>query len=156
MISPDNEGWFAATVFYRIGTRLLFAAGCMLLASCAAFFPPTLEDTMKSLASAPRAVSAAVLYWDFTYDLRLYYWVQSIPLLTIPTVMVLFRSGYSHQWLLLVAIGWYAFAKFSESYDLAIFRSTRYVVSGHSIKHLMAGVSCYSILAMLERRRPAN
>ena len=89
----------------------------------------------------------------YTDDLRPYYWVQLVPLLTIPAVMVLYSSRYSHQWLLLVALGWYALAKAAESYDLAIFQHTRELISGHSIKHLLAGAGCYNILVMLRRRK---
>jgi hypothetical protein len=96
---------------------------------------------------------ATVLYWHWTDDLRPYLWVQLAPLLTIPVVMVLFRSGYSHQWLLLMALGWYLLAKVTEWYDLVIFLNTQELVSGHSIKHLLAAASCYSILLMLQRRK---
>ncbi len=96
---------------------------------------------------------ATVLYWHWTDDLRPYYWVQLLPLLTIPAVMRLFRGGYSHQWLLLVALGWYVLAKVTEWYDLAIFRHTQELVSGHSIKHLLAAAGCYSILLMLQQRK---
>lgn len=98
---------------------------------------------------------ASVVYWHFSDDLRPYYWVQLVPLLTIPAVMVLFRSGYSHQWLLLVALGWYVLAKVTESHDVAIFRGTQELISGHSLKHLLAGAGCYSILLMLRRRKRA-
>lgn len=110
---------------------------------------------LATLLLAPAVVLglATVLYWHWTDDLRPYYWVQLIPLLTIPAVMILFRSGYSHQWLLLVALGWYVLAKVTESYDLAIFRNTQELLSGHSIKHLLAAGGCYSILLMLQRRK---
>lgn len=96
---------------------------------------------------------ATVMYWHWTDDLRPYYWIQLVPLLTIPTVMILFRSEYSHQWLLLVGLGWYVLAKVTELYDLSIFRNTQELVSGHSIKHLLAAVGCYSILLMLQKRK---
>lgn len=96
---------------------------------------------------------ATVVYWHLSDDLRPYYWVQLVPLLTIPAVMILFRSGYSHQWLLLVALGWYVLAKVTELYDLVIFRNTQELVSGHSIKHLLAAAGGYSILLMLQRRK---
>ncbi|MDP1718459.1 MAG: ceramidase domain-containing protein [Burkholderiales bacterium] len=97
---------------------------------------------------------ASVLYWYWTDDLSPYVWIQLVPLLAVPAVMILFRSGYSHQWLLLVALGWYVFAKVAELYDLPIFSGTQELVSGHSLKHLFAAASCYSILLMLQRRKP--
>ena len=96
---------------------------------------------------------ATVVYWHFTDDLRPYFWVQLVPLLTIPAVMILFRSGYSHQWLLLLALGLYVLAKVAESYDMAIFQNTQELLSGHSVKHLLAAAGCYSILVMLQRRK---
>ena len=108
------------------------------------------------LAPAVLLGLASVLYWHLTDDLRPYYWVQLIPLLTIPAAMVLYRSSYSHRWLLLVALGWYMLAKVAESQDLAIFRNTQEFVSGHPIKHLLAALSCYSILLMLQIRKPAG
>ena len=96
---------------------------------------------------------ATVLYWHWTDDLRPYLWVQLAPLLTIPAVIILFRSGYSHQWLLLMALAWYLLAKVTESYDMAIFRNTQELLGGHSIKHLLAAAGCYSILLMLQRRK---
>ena len=97
-----------------------------------------------------------VLYWFWFDDLRPYIWVQLIPLLTIPTVMILFRNGYSHNWLLLVALGWYVLSKMAELFDLAIFSFTREFISGHSIKHLLAAAGCFSILAMLDKRKSVD
>lgn len=97
---------------------------------------------------------ATVAYWHFTDDLRPYYWVQLVPLITIPTVMILFRSKNSHQWLLLVGLGWYALAKLAESYDMVLFLGTEELLSGHSMKHLFAAAGIYSVLVMLQRRKP--
>ena len=99
---------------------------------------------------------ASVLYWHWTDDLRPYAWVQFFPLLTIPVVMVLFRSRYTHAWLLLVSLGWYVLAKVTEYYDVPIFELTRQVVSGHSLKHVLAAAGCYSILLMLQKRQPTS
>ena len=39
----------------------------------------------------------SVLYWYWSDDLRLYAWVQLLPLLTIPVLMALYRPRYSHH-----------------------------------------------------------
>ena len=77
----------------------------------------------------------SVLYWHWIDDLRPSYWIQLVPLLSIPTLMVLFKGRYSHQWILLVALAWYALAKVVEAHDVAIFQSTVEVISGHTLKH---------------------
>jgi hypothetical protein len=79
--------------------------------------------------------------------------VQFAPLLTVLLILLLFRSRYSHQWLLGCALIWYILAKIAEIYDVAIFRFTRETVSGHTLKHLLAAAACYSILRMLQQRR---
>lgn len=99
---------------------------------------------------------ASVLYWYWSDDLRLYFWVQLLPLLTIPAVMILFRSNYTHQWLLFIALFWYVLAKLAEFYDNPIFLCANGLVSGHTLKHLMAATSCYCILIMLQRRGRRN
>lgn len=97
---------------------------------------------------------ASVLYWNWTDDLRPYYWVQFFPLLALPALMILFRNNYcySHQWLLPAALFWYVLAKVTELYDVSIFSYTQGFVSGHSLKHLFAATGCYTILIMLQRR----
>jgi hypothetical protein len=96
---------------------------------------------------------ASVVYWHFTDDLRFYRWVQRVPLLTIPVVVVLFRGGYSHRWLLLLALGFYLLAKLTETYDREILAMTHRVVSGHTVKHVFAAGSCLVLLQMLRKRR---
>jgi hypothetical protein len=96
----------------------------------------------------------SVLYWHWFDDLRLYFWIQFMPLLAVLAFMILFRPTYSHQWLLLVALALYALAKVSEAYDRPVFGLTRGLASGHTIKHLLAALSCLTILWMLRRRKP--
>ena len=96
--------------------------------------------------------SASVVYWHWSDDLRFYVWVQLISLLIIPVVMVLYRTKYSHQWLLLTALGWYALAKISEVLDAEIFGLSRGLVSGHTIKHLLSALGCMTIVWMLQKR----
>ncbi|MEW8506575.1 MAG: hypothetical protein AB2598_07700 [Candidatus Thiodiazotropha sp.] len=98
----------------------------------------------------------SVLHWHFFDDLRLYAWVQFSPLLTLPFIVGLFNSRYTHQWLLITALLLYALAKGAEAYDVALFRMTGETVSGHTVKHLLAAAGCYSILIMLKRRKRRN
>ena len=97
---------------------------------------------------------ASVLYWRAVGDLRFYLWVQLIALLAIPLIIVLFRAGYTRRWLLLAAIGWHALAKVSELYDREFFALTGNLFSGHSFKHILAAMACFTILWMLRTRKP--
>ncbi len=96
---------------------------------------------------------SSVIYWHLFDDLRFYAWVQALPLLTVPVVMALFRSRYSHRWLLPSALGFYILAKMSESYDRQIMILSRGAVGGHAIKHVLAAASCWMVLEMLGRRK---
>lgn len=96
---------------------------------------------------------SSVIYWYWSGDLRFYVWVQFFPLLTIPVLMSLFQTGYSHQRLLLVALACYMLAKLLEAYDWETFTLTNGLLSGHSLKHLLAALGCLSLLVMLRIRR---
>ncbi|MGB7068721.1 MAG: ceramidase domain-containing protein [Pyrinomonadaceae bacterium] len=95
----------------------------------------------------------SVTYWHWSGDLRVYIWVQAVPLITIPVLFLLYRSRYTHQWLLLLALGLYALAKVTELYDLEIFEASGRWISGHTIKHILSAAGCAAILVMLRLRR---
>ncbi|MEK7483808.1 MAG: ceramidase domain-containing protein [Planctomycetota bacterium] len=96
---------------------------------------------------------SSVFYWHYFDDLRFYGWIQLIPLLIVPVVMILFRPNYSHQGLLLVALVCYMLAKLTEFYDQEVFVLTQNLFSGHSLKHLLTALGCFSVLLMLKIRR---
>lgn len=129
----------------------------MTVAFMALFVAILSEYISEKLASAllPAVIlgMASVIYWYFSNDLRLYFWIQLAPLLSISAVMLLFKSRYSHQWLLLAALTFYFLAKITEFYDEQVFLWTYEILSGHSIKHLLASASCYCILVMLKHRK---
>lgn len=97
--------------------------------------------------------AASVIHWYQFDDLRFYYWVQLAPMLVVPTLMLLFPARYSHHSLLLVTLGGYLLAKYVEHQDAAIFALSGQLISGHSIKHLLAALACWAVLQMLRRRR---
>jgi hypothetical protein len=96
---------------------------------------------------------STVFYWYLMHDLRLYLWVQTLPLLLVPAVVFLFPGGYTHQAYLFYALILYAAAKFAEAYDRQIFELLGGRISGHTIKHLLAAGSCLVIVLMLRRRQ---
>lgn len=86
---------------------------------------------------------ASVVYWSLFDDLRFYYWIQLGPLVSLLFIILLFRPQYSNRWLLLAGLGWYGVAKLAELGDKVIFATTQDFVSGHTLKHLFAGIGCY-------------
>lgn len=86
-------------------------------------------------------------------DMRLYVMVQFYTLVAVPLILWLFPARYTRGADLLVAVGIYALAKGFEAADGFIFH-LGHVVSGHTLKHLMAPLAGYWIVRMLARRRP--
>jgi hypothetical protein len=101
----------------------------------------------------------SVLYWHATEtaghgDLRPYYLVQFYPVLAIPLMLLLFPPRYTRGGDLVVAVAWYAAAKAFELLDVPVYNLLGHVVSGHTIKHLLAAASAYWVLRMLQARQP--
>jgi hypothetical protein len=100
---------------------------------------------------------ASVGYWALTEnagggDLRLYALVQFLPVILIPLILVLYKPARiyaSSLWLLILL---YIFAKLFELFDLQVFVLTG-IVSGHTIKHVIAALAAMALLRMLHERK---
>lgn len=102
----------------------------------------------------------SVAYWHFTEaagrgDLRPYLMVQYLPLVLIPLILLLFPSQFSHVRWIWALLGAYGVAKVLELADEWVF-SALHVVSGHTLKHLVAALGVYLFLHALGRRRPVD
>jgi hypothetical protein len=95
----------------------------------------------------------SVIFWHYCDDLRFYGWVQFLPLICIPLVLLLFEGAYTHRSYLMVALALYGLAKLSEIFDKTLFSFTQEQLSGHSIKHLSAALGTYFLYFMLKHRR---
>jgi hypothetical protein len=101
----------------------------------------------------------AVGYWQLSEqrgagDLRPYLLVQFLPMLLVP-VMLLFRSplsGGAWIWTMLLV---YAASKAAELGDAAVLQQSG-VLSGHSLKHLLATLGGLLFLGALLARRPVG
>ncbi|MHB8535361.1 MAG: hypothetical protein ACYDBW_07945 [Sulfuricaulis sp.] len=98
----------------------------------------------------------SVVYWHYTGDLRLYVLVQFLPLLLLPVILLLFKGRYAHRGLLLLALAIYIASKLAEYYDRAVFALTGNIISGHSLKHLLAALALLAVYGMLRRRTTAG
>jgi hypothetical protein len=88
----------------------------------------------------------SIFHWVQFQDLRIYYWVQLTPLLAIIYAAFALPTPVLKPKHLLFAVVFYIFAKITEKYDHQCLDSINY--SGHSVKHLLAGVSVYALILM--------
>jgi len=97
---------------------------------------------------------ASIAYWALIDDdLRAYGLVQFFPMLAIPFLMFAFPSARGRDGDLWWAIGCYGASKLTEYFDAAIF-AVGGIVSGDTLKHLLAGAGAAFILRWLVVRGP--
>ncbi|HEY7203682.1 MAG TPA: alkaline phytoceramidase [Methylomirabilota bacterium] len=116
------------------------------------------RPALRLLAPLVALAVISVGYWHVTEqrgagDLRLYALVQFYPLVAVPLLLWLLPPRYTRGGHLLAAAAIYALAKVPELLD-RWFLSVTGVVSGHTLKHLLAALAGYCVLRMLEQRRP--
>jgi len=105
----------------------------------------------------------SVVYWSVTEsngagDLRPYMLVQFLPMLLIPLILLLFMSRYNRARVFWGMIVIYAAAKAVEELDSRIYMAGQ-LISGHSVKHLVAGLAPLLLLRELKAgsgKQPAN
>jgi len=99
----------------------------------------------------------SVFYWSWTEtrgagDLRFYAAVQVYAVLAL-LIALLLPARYTRTSDLIIVSFFYVLAKVCEIADRQTF-SIGQVVSGHTLKHLAAGLAGYWILRMLKKRQP--
>jgi len=101
---------------------------------------------------------ASVVYWSWSEtrgagDLRFYALVHYLPLLLIPLLILLFPPRYTRTGDYFSAFGFYLLAKIAEKMDASLY-SIGGLISGHTIKHLLAALALYWLFHMILRRKP--
>lgn len=99
---------------------------------------------------------STVAYWAYTEsqgagDLRPYAIVQFLPILLIPLIIILYRSQSDLARYLWWMIGFYVAAKIFEQLDANLY-DVGQVISGHSLKHLLASLAPASLVFGLMQR----
>lgn len=102
--------------------------------------------------------AGSAFYWGWTEsrgagDLRLYAMAQFLAIALALLAAILFPPKYSRTGDLLLAAAAYAGAKAAEALDRPILELTG-LVSGHTLKHLLAAAAAAILLSMILRRRP--
>lgn len=132
---------FSAFLAITVGERMRPAWGARLLV-------PLLAAGLGTL-----------LYWRAgelrgAGDLRGYGLLQGLAMTAIPAMMLLFPPRYSRNRDLWAVVLLYAAAKACESLDAPIHRLLGDHMSGHALKHMIAGLGAWRIVALLRAREP--
>jgi len=94
----------------------------------------------------------SVYYWAQVDDLRIYIWVQGYPMVCILLLLALYESKYPDKKELAGCFVFYMLAKVTEGLDTQIFNGLGGMVSGHTIKHLLAAIAVYFLYRMAKLR----
>jgi hypothetical protein len=103
------------------------------------------------------AAIAGVGYWYYSElagrgDLRAYALLQTLPMILLPVTLSVFESRYTRNADLWWLLAWYLAAKGCEQFDQAIYDALG-VISGHSLKHIAAGIGSLVFLRHLRLRQ---
>lgn len=124
---------FPVVLAVAIGDRISVAAGRALLVPLAL------------------GAVASVVWWHRTDDLRPYALAQFLPMLLIPLMLVLL-PGRRPAGPLVAGIALYAVGKLAETADHGVLVVSR-LLSGHTLKHLLAAMAAALIVRWLAPRR---
>lgn len=105
--------------------------------------------------------ASTVFYWyagvvseEIEEDLRPYVLVQFLPIILIALMVLTLPGRYNNKGTMLKVIGIYGLAKLVEHLDHELFSLSFGVVSGHSLKHIIASFAVYVLYRDIERRTP--
>lgn len=127
--------------------------------ACAALLAAAMHDAYSK--TIPAVLSLALLtgfgvlsvfWWSWTGDLRFYLLIQAAPLVLIPVLQWQSGTPMAQRTLFFVAIGLYVWAKLFEVADQAVLQALG-VVSGHTVKHLLAVLAAFVLVRAFARRR---
>ncbi|HVE40114.1 MAG TPA: alkaline phytoceramidase [Planctomycetota bacterium] len=106
---------------------------------------------------APLVLAAvgSLVFWRAGGDLRFYGLLQGWAIAFMPIILLLFPARYTAGWAWGLVLLFYGLAKVFELTDAALF-NLGHIVSGHTLKHLGAGVAAFFISRHLAVRARMN
>jgi hypothetical protein len=157
LLTAFGSGWYhlAPDNARLVLDRLPIALACAGL--LAAVWRETLGGGRWPVVALAAVAVASVGWWRYTDlqgsgDLRLYLLLQLLPLVLIPVLQ--WQQGWPRRerWAFGAALGLYLLAKACELADHSLFE-TLALVSGHTLKHLLASLAA-AVVAWCLGRRP--
>ena len=126
------------------------------------FFCAVVSETASPRASLvlllPLLIAGggSVVYWEWSEvhgrgDLRIYGLVQFLPMILIPLILALYEKPANYLRYIIAAMLLYFISRLAELLDAQIFQLS-HIISGHTLKHLLAASGTCCILEMLHKR----
>ena len=120
--------------------------------ACAALLAAGLQEAYPKLKLVLPALAAfgalSVLWWSLTGDLRPYLLIQAAPLLLIPALQWQTGAPVARRTAFVIAIALYVLAKMFELADAPVFQVLG-LLSGHTVKHLLAALAAFVLVRHL-------
>jgi len=137
--------------------RLPMSLGFMALLSATITDRVSIKAGLRLMVPLLLAGAVSVIYWRWSAlrgaeNLLPYVVVQYGSIAAILAIVILFRSRYTHGTYIFGVLALYAAAKAAEALDAQIY-ALGAIVSGHTLKHLLAALAVCWLLRMLKLRR---
>ena len=156
------------SAYYHLNpkTNTLFWDRLPMAFSFMAFFSSVITEHVHEKLGRdmllPLVVSGccSLIYWRWTEqagagDLRFYALVQFLPIVLIPFMVSTRQSLFTRTKDLYIVLLLYLFAKLAEHFDRLLYTFGE-ILSGHSLKHLLAAFGAFWLLRMLRLRQPST
>lgn len=153
-LTAAGSGWYhlAPDNARLVWDRLPIAVACAALLAAAirdGYRGPAANMALPGLAGFGMF---SVFWWSWTGDLRYYLLIQGAPLILIPVLQWQARAPFAQRTAFFIAIVLYVWAKLFEVADSAVFQALD-VMSGHTIKHILATLAALVLARQFARRR---
>lgn len=147
-LAPDHARLFWDRLPMSVGFTALLAAVIAERAS--------LRAGLLLLAPLVLSGAATVLYWHLSAalgaeNLLPYFALQAYAMLAVLLLIGCCPPRYSHGGYLLLSVALYGAALATDRLDQALFAFGQ-LVSGHTVKHLLAALAVYQVVRMLRTR----
>ena len=130
--APSN-----ATLFWdRLAMAITFTA--LYTALLAEHVEPRLEKLLPAIVLVG---VATLLYWRWVDDLRFYFALQATVFTSALVMLLGFAHAFRQKAFVVAALACYTAAIGFDFFDAAVFQATGGLISGHTIKHLMAAIA---------------
>ncbi|MDP6869295.1 MAG: hypothetical protein QGI21_00785 [Candidatus Poseidoniaceae archaeon] len=135
----------------RFGMAIVIACYCSLLISD--FISVDLAKKMHT----PIIIIgiSTILYWAIIDDLRAYFIFKHQPLILIMILLIYGKNSYDKSQYYLWSISFIMLATLVENLDVEIYKSLG-IISGHTLKHIFAGIALWWIYKMIDTRKVVN